>query len=265
VLAAQERSIAHDIATAIQDVAAAWTAIQSNQNRFEAAAERVEIITFAYENGRRDATLDLVLRAQASAAQAENAYYQQVVAYNKAITALHLATGQLLTVNNIYLAEGRWCQDAYSDAELRAVERTHARDNEHLETAPHEFVSPGPPGTVELVRPEFENQSADVAPAETPPVPAAEQDRSDSTTGEPLAEPADFPGEPAAVPAKPAAVPAEPAAVPAEPREDLPAESSSGRSSARAAGPLAMPPYRLIPASHASAAVADEVLQPLFR
>jgi outer membrane protein TolC len=278
VLAAQERSIAHDIATAIQDVTAAWTATQSNQNRYEAAAERVEIITFAYENGRRDATLDLVLRAQASAAQAENAYFQQVVAYNKAITALHLATGQLLTVNNIYLAEGRWCEEAYCDAELRAVERTQARDNEHLETAPHEFVSPGPPGTVELVRPKFEDQSADVAPAEAPPVPAADQGSSESTTGEPLAEPAAVPAEPTAAPAEPTAapaeptaapaeptaVPAEPTAVPAEPREDLPAESSSGRSSARAAGPLAIPPYRLIPASHSSAVVADEAPRPLF-
>ena len=42
VLAAQERSIAHDITNAIQDVAATYTAAQSNLNRLEAAKERVE-------------------------------------------------------------------------------------------------------------------------------------------------------------------------------------------------------------------------------
>lgn len=150
VLAAQERSIAHDIATAIQDVAATYAAAQSNLNRYRAAAQRVDVITFAYENGRRDATLDLVLRAQASAAQAEGAFYQQIIAYNKAITTLHLATGRLLDVNGIQLAEGHWAQAAYEDAELRALERTHATPNPHLRTEPAEFASPGPAGGVEL-------------------------------------------------------------------------------------------------------------------
>ena len=95
-------------------------------------------------------TLDLVLRAQSSLAAAENSYYQQMVAYNKAITSLHLAKGTLLDNDGVVLAEGRWCPDAYCDAELRAHARTHARDAPHLRTAPCEFVSYGPPGTVDL-------------------------------------------------------------------------------------------------------------------
>ena len=155
ILAAQERSVGYDIATAIQDVAANYAAAQSDLNRYEAAAHRVEIITDAVTLGRRETTLDLALRAQESAARAEGSYYQRIIDYNKAITNLHLATGRLLEFNNVHLAEGRWCEEAYSDATLRAVERTHAKDNSHLDSAPREFVSPGPAGSVELQNPQF--------------------------------------------------------------------------------------------------------------
>ncbi len=150
VLAAQERSIAHDIANAIQDVAATYAAAQSNLNRSQAAEERVDKLRIRSEVD----PVDLVLRAQESEAAAANAYYQQVVAYNKAITSLNLATGRLLEYNNIYLQEGRWCPEAYDDAMLRAQERTHATDNPHLRTEPAEFVSGHPVGAVELVTPE---------------------------------------------------------------------------------------------------------------
>ena len=95
-------------------------------------------------------TLDLVLRAQASLAAAEGAYYQQLVAYSKALTAFHLSTGKLLDHNGVYLAEGPWCSDARCDATLRAHARTHAKDAPRLSSEPYEFVSPGPAGSVEL-------------------------------------------------------------------------------------------------------------------
>lgn len=154
VLAAQERSVAHDISHAIQDVTANYTAAQSNLKRMEAAQKRVGIVESEFITGVT--TLDLVRQAQASAATAEGAYYQQIVAYNKAITSLNLATGRLLEFNNIYLQEGKWCPEAYDDAILRAQERTHALDNPHLSTEPTEFVSRHPVGGVELVTPEFE-------------------------------------------------------------------------------------------------------------
>ncbi|MFO1001148.1 MAG: TolC family protein, partial [Planctomycetaceae bacterium] len=106
ILDAQERSVAHDITISIQDVAAAWAAAQSNLNRLRAAERRVELLKVEEENGI--AILDLVLRAQSSMAEAERAYYEQLVAYNKAITYLNLATGTLLEVNNVHLAEGSW-------------------------------------------------------------------------------------------------------------------------------------------------------------
>jgi outer membrane protein TolC len=147
ILAAQERSIAHEVTISIQNISAAWAAAQSNLNRLRAAEERVHLLEAEKEVGTT--TLDLVLRAQSSLATAENAYYEQLVAYNKAITDLNLTTGKLLQVNNVHLAEGKWCPEAYSDAELQAAKRTHAKDNPRLDTAPHEFASPAPTGSVE--------------------------------------------------------------------------------------------------------------------
>ena len=147
VLAAQERNIAHDIATAVHDVTAAYAVAQSNLNRLKAALDRVERL-----EDKRDVgilTLDLVLRAQASVAAAESAYYQQLVNYNKALVSMQLASGELLAHNGVLLSEGHWCADAYCDAQIRARERTYADPNPHLHTEPPEFVSPGPTGTIE--------------------------------------------------------------------------------------------------------------------
>ena len=147
MLAAQERNISHEIAIAIQEVTAAFATAQSHQKRLQAATERVEKLNYTKELGA--GTLDLVLRAQASAAVAESSYYQEVVNYNKAIVNLNLATGSLLEYNGVYIAEGPWSQDASSDASIHAAERMHAKSNPHLHTEPAEFISAGPAGTVE--------------------------------------------------------------------------------------------------------------------
>lgn len=166
ILAAQERSIAHDIATSIQDVAAAWAAAESNLNRMLAAEKRVELLEAEREVGTT--TLDLVLRAQASLAEAEAAYYRQVINYNKAITSLNLATGNLLDSNGVQLAEGSWHPDATHDARLRALARTHAKPNEHLHAEPKEFAWPSNVGTVE--RTPINPSSPASAPPPAPPV-----------------------------------------------------------------------------------------------
>jgi outer membrane protein TolC len=152
ILASQERNIAHDIATAVQDVTSAYAAAQSNRKRLEAADERVQKLQDKVSVGTM--TVDLVLRAQSSLADAENAYYQQLVAYNKAIAALHLAKGTSLDNYGVYLAEGEWCPAAYCDAMLRADARTHAKDAPKRVTEPAEFVSPGPAGSVDLYMPD---------------------------------------------------------------------------------------------------------------
>jgi len=147
VLAAQERSIAHDISIAMQEVSAAWRAAESNYNRVQAAEERVRLLKAEQDIGTL--TLDLVLRAQASLAEAEAAYFRQVVAYNKAITSLNLASGNLLETNGVWLAEGGWAPEAYSDARLRALARTHGLDDPNVEAAPTEFAVKRRAGVVE--------------------------------------------------------------------------------------------------------------------
>ena len=147
LLEAQERSVAHDIAISIQDVSVGWAAAQSNLNRLRAAERRVELLKVEVDSGT--AIVDVVVRAQSSMAEAERAYYEQLVSYNKAITYLNLATGTLLEVNNIHLAEGSWTGEAYEDAKLRADARTHAKDAPNLETMPREFASPSPTTSVE--------------------------------------------------------------------------------------------------------------------
>ena len=175
ILAAQERSVAHDITVSIQDISAKWAAAESNMNRLQAAERRVELLQAEQDVGTT--TLDLVLRAQSSLSEAERAYYQQLVEYNKAITYLHLSTGSLLEVNNVHLAEGSWDGEAYGDAHLRAVQRTQGKDNPRLDTKPGEFVSPGPAGTVEVRSPNHDRPiepEEEPAPAEIPEVPPVE-------------------------------------------------------------------------------------------
>ena len=143
ILSAQEQSIAHDIAQSMQDLSAAWAAANSNQNRIQAAEGRVQQLATRKSVGVL--TSDLVLRAQASLADAEVAYYQQLINYNKSIAAFHLATGNLLPIYNVTLAEGDWDQQAIDGAFMRADARTHALEHPNLHSAPEVFATPKNP------------------------------------------------------------------------------------------------------------------------
>jgi outer membrane protein TolC len=148
-LAAQEQDINHDLAEAVQRIDAAYRIAQTQLDRKIAAVKRVEATMALYEVGARDeqnqgVTLDLVLRAQASNAAAEVAYFTSLINYNKAITEFHWRRGMLLEVDGIQLAEGEWDELAKQDALKRAWARSYATPAEHLETEPEEFSSPAP-------------------------------------------------------------------------------------------------------------------------
>lgn len=166
VLASQEKNIAHDIATSIQDVAANFAAAQTSLKRYTAASRRVEL--YETERDVGTLTLDLVLRAQASKAQAQIALYQQIVDYNRALMNLKYATGTLLYDNGIFLAEGPWQPEAQCDALMRAARRTHGKDMPHLQTEPCEFASPGPTGSVELDVNPFFGPAHPISQSDTP-------------------------------------------------------------------------------------------------
>jgi hypothetical protein len=122
-------------------VAVQYQTAQSNFNRRIAAERRVELYEAEFQVGT--STLDLVLRAQASLADAERAYYTSLVSYNKSLADLQFRKGTILDYNNVSLAESDWSPDAYKDALRRAWARSYAFDNNHLLTEPEEFVVPG--------------------------------------------------------------------------------------------------------------------------
>jgi outer membrane protein TolC len=148
VLALQEREISHDLALAFQDLAAQHATAKSNFHRMNAARDRVRLVEIRFKEG--DEKLDLVLRAQSSEADAERAYYNSLVEYNKAIASYHFATGQLLAYNNVHLSEGEWNPAAYEESMERAWARSHGIPNKLLHEEPAVFALPGYTPKVDL-------------------------------------------------------------------------------------------------------------------
>lgn len=148
-LSAQEQDISHELAEAVQKIDAAYKVAQTQLDRKVAAVKRVEATTALYEVGARDeqnqgVTLDLVLRAQASNAAAEIAYFNSLIAYNKAITEFHWRRGMLLEIDGVQLMEGEWDEASKRDALQRAWERSYGKPVDYLHTEPEEFGSPVP-------------------------------------------------------------------------------------------------------------------------
>ncbi len=141
VLAASEMEISHEIANAFQSLAETYTLTQSYVNRRDAALERVRLTEANEKVGKQ--TIDMVLRAQASLAEAEVAYFRALVSYSQSITNLHFRQGVLLTQSNVYLSESDWTPEAFDLALRRARSRTAAFDAEkYLDTQPAEFAAP---------------------------------------------------------------------------------------------------------------------------
>lgn len=140
VLSAQELNVAHAVADALQAIDYRYQNAVANFNRRAAAARRVEL--FEQELQAGTVTLDEVLRAQASLATAESAYYTSLVRYNQALSYLHVVKGTLLERDNVSLTEGGWEPMAYQQALHKAWHRSHAFDNPFLESVPPPFSIP---------------------------------------------------------------------------------------------------------------------------
>jgi outer membrane protein TolC len=144
-LGQMELEVAHELSNAFQTLDRSYRTAQINRNRFEAAKNRVEAFEAQFLAGRT--TVDLLLRAQTSLAAAETAYFQSLVAYNKAIAEIHYRKGTLLELNNVMLQEGDWEPEAYDLAIRRAWARSFAFDSKSHHAEPTEFAMPHPPGT----------------------------------------------------------------------------------------------------------------------
>lgn len=190
-LSAQELDISHELAESMQRIDLNYMTLRTYLDQKIASERRVQAVQAEYEAGVSGATLDLVLRAQASNAAAEIAFYNSLINYNKSITELHMRRGTLLENDGIDLAEGEWNAYAQQDAVRRAWARSFAWPNNHLRTVPAEHVSPVPypktdifPGVTPIMMqeesaipptPEFGAGASDVysTPVETSP-PAVE-------------------------------------------------------------------------------------------
>ena len=146
-LEVSEEEIAQEMAAAFQELSRSYNLAKTNLNRFLAAEENVKYLEPSFRE--RDILLDVYLRAQDRRAQAQQAYYQSLIEYNKAITNLYYRKGTLLAYNNIQLAEGGWSTEAYLDAERLGGRRAHGHDMD-VEAEPPVFVSPVPPGQVDF-------------------------------------------------------------------------------------------------------------------
>lgn len=162
-LSAQELDVSHEVAETIQRIDVAYMTARTYLDRKIASERRVQATTAEYEAGVRDATLDLVLRAQASNASAEILYYTSLVNYNKALTELHQRRGTLLENDGIHLIEGEWNSCAQQEAVRRAWARSFAFPANHLRTEPEEFASPVPYPKTDLYP-----AAVDVVPAAAP-------------------------------------------------------------------------------------------------
>ncbi|MGZ0170359.1 MAG: TolC family protein, partial [Planctomycetales bacterium] len=138
LLAQQEQEISYELAASFQQLDQTYQTAKTNYNRRRAAQRRVEAFEAEYKVGR--STVDLVLRAQISLAQAEIAYYSSLIGYNQALNELRYRKGTLLMDNSVYLSESLWTEDAYDDALRRAWERSFAFESPNKVTEPSEFV-----------------------------------------------------------------------------------------------------------------------------
>ncbi len=152
VLQVSEEEIVQELAVAFQELSRTYNVARNNLNRSLAAISEVNKRQPAFGqvgDNQQSGFEDPYLRSLVRRAEAQQAYHQSLVEYNKAITNLYYRKGTLLAYNNIQLAEGGWSTEAYQDAERLGGRRAHGHDMD-VEADPPVFVSPVPPGQVDF-------------------------------------------------------------------------------------------------------------------
>ncbi|QDT31249.1 TolC family protein [Thalassoglobus polymorphus] len=171
VLQEQEEEISHELAISFQDLARTYQATELSYNRMNAVGE--EIYYRRLRNLEVDPA-DLLLRAIIRKGEAQNAYYQNLVGYNKAITTFQLRKGTLLRTHGVILEEGGWDPAAYEDAKYNSDARLYAKPAKRLVQEPEAFAGNAPFGGVYFANQEELAPTADPMNAAPMPVPPAE-------------------------------------------------------------------------------------------
>lgn len=136
-----ELEVSHQLVAAVNDVDLNYTLLQTRFNGRVAAEEEVQAVQARFDAGV--ITVDLLLDAQRRRADAETAYYESLVNYNRAIMRVHYRKGSLLDYDGVFLAEGPWPGKAYFDALRQARKRDAAAYIDYGFTRPDVF-SRGP-------------------------------------------------------------------------------------------------------------------------
>ncbi len=130
VLADQEVELSHEVAAAFRDVDRTFATMENSYNILHASQTRRDLRQAQYISDPQRYTIEDVLQAEGSVAQAEVSLASAVAEYNVTLVDLNYRTGQTLKASNVTLLEGNWNADAYVDAK----EEFHAR--EYAEPAP---------------------------------------------------------------------------------------------------------------------------------
>jgi outer membrane protein TolC len=156
LLEAQERDVAHDLASALAEMQRAYAVAQTNYNRRVASAQQLAALEAIYEDAdenQKTRLLDLILNAQSDLASAESGYYRAVTEHSLAVTQVHFQKGTLLEYNEVCLAEGAWPGQAYRDAAARARLRVPPHQIQDYLLATPRPVSRGPRTYADELRP----------------------------------------------------------------------------------------------------------------
>ncbi len=184
VLEVSEEEVVQELAVAFQELSRSYNVAKNNQNRYEAVLSELPKRRIAHREEGPSGMGDFYLRSLIRRAEAQQAFHQSLIDYNKAITNLYYRKGTLLAYNNIHLAEGGWSGNAYQDADRLHGRRAYGNDID-VETEPPAFVSPVPPGQVDFTT--FPTESTEPLPAATAPPP------SDAEYNPPVDEPSNTP------------------------------------------------------------------------
>ncbi|MEZ6065395.1 MAG: TolC family protein [Planctomycetaceae bacterium] len=120
----QEIEVSHELAAAFRDVDRSWLALQNADEQIIAGCQRYEATRDRLLPD--DVSINGLLQARESLAQAELRYVAALTEYNTALTNLHYRSGRVLEVNSVQLSEGNWTPAARQDAVDRHAARQHA-------------------------------------------------------------------------------------------------------------------------------------------
>jgi outer membrane protein TolC len=126
ILKEQKRDVVFGLSNAISDAQRAFSVVQAQYNRYQAAERQIEALARLEEAG--ETSVDLKLEAQRRVLDTEILYHQAAVDYMLALRNVYYETGTLLDYNNVFLAEGPSPACAVQDAIDLSQRRTKPLD-----------------------------------------------------------------------------------------------------------------------------------------